>query len=48
MHLNETKMKVFVLLVIILARESHSGWNRIWNEEFDDEIFGINKWEIYT
>jgi hypothetical protein len=43
MHLIETKMKVFVLFIIILVRESHSGWDLIWNEEFDDEIFGINK-----
>ncbi len=46
MHLTETKMKVFVLFVIILVRESQSGWDLIWNEEFDDKIIDTNKWEI--
>ncbi len=39
-------MKVFVLFVIILVRESQSGWDLIWNEEFDDKIIDTNKWEI--
>jgi hypothetical protein len=48
MHLIETKMKIFVLFVIIIVRESQSGWDLIWNEEFNDKIINPNKWEIIT
>jgi hypothetical protein len=47
-HLTKTKMKVFVLLIIIFVRKSQSGWDRIWNEEFDDKIIDTNKWQIVT
>jgi hypothetical protein len=46
MYLTETKMKVFLLFVIILVRESQSGWDLVWNEEFDGKIINTNKWEI--
>jgi hypothetical protein len=39
-------MKLLVLFVIIVVRESQSDWRLIWNEEFDDEIIDTNKWEI--
>jgi hypothetical protein len=31
---------------MIFIRESQSGWNLMWNEEFDSEIIDSNKWEI--
>jgi len=39
-------MKILVLFVIILVKESQSGWDLIWNEEFGDKIINTNKWEI--
>ncbi len=39
-------MKLLVLLFMIFIRESQSGWNLTWNEEFDSEIIDSNKWEI--
>jgi hypothetical protein len=41
-------MKILVLFVIILVKESQSGWDLIWNEEFGDKIIDTNKWEIMT
>jgi hypothetical protein len=41
-------MIFFVLLHVffIFVRESYSGWNMTWNEEFDNKIIDTNKWEI--
>jgi len=39
-------MKLLALFVIVLVRESQSGWHLVWNEEFGDEIIDTNKCEI--
>jgi hypothetical protein len=38
-------MKLLVLFLIVVVRESQSGWDLIWNEEFGDKIIDTNKWE---
>jgi hypothetical protein len=39
-------MKLLVLFLIVLVRESQSVWNLIWFDEFDDKNIDTNKWEI--
>jgi hypothetical protein len=41
-----TKMKLLALFFIIFMRETESGWNLIWNEEFNNETIDANKWEV--
>jgi hypothetical protein len=39
-------MKLLVLFLIVVVRESQSGWHLIWFDEFSDKIIDTNKWEI--
>jgi hypothetical protein len=39
-------MKLLVLFLIIFVRRSQSGWDLIWNEEFNQTTIDTNKWEI--
>jgi hypothetical protein len=39
-------MKLLVLFFIVLVRESQSGWDLIWNEEFGHKTIDTKKWKI--